>query len=58
MMINVVTYAVLEFLSGLAPNLFIFLILRALFGIAMGGEWGISAALTMECGPERHGIDL
>lgn len=57
-MINVVTYAVLEFSSGLAPNLFIFLILRALFGIAMGGEWGISAALTMECGPERRGIDL
>ena len=51
MMINVLCYAVLAFLSAFSPSLIVFLILRALFGIAMGGEWGVGASLTMESIP-------
>jgi MFS family permease len=51
MMIDVGIYSALEFLSGFAPNLTVLLVLRALFGIAMGGEWGVGAALTMETVP-------
>lgn len=53
MMVNVALYSVLELLSGFAPSLAVLLVLRALFGIAMGGEWGIGAALTMESVPTR-----
>jgi SHS family lactate transporter-like MFS transporter len=53
LMISVLGYSVLEFLSGLAPTLTSFLVLRALFGIAMGGEWGIGSSLTMETIPRR-----
>lgn len=48
---NVLTFSVLECATGFAPTLTAFLILRALFGIAMGGEWGIGASLTMESIP-------
>ncbi len=48
---NVLAYSVLEALSGFAPNLPCFLVLRALFGFAMGGEWGVGASLTMESIP-------
>jgi SHS family lactate transporter-like MFS transporter len=48
---NVLTFSVLECASGFAPTLTAFLVLRALFGIAMGGEWGIGASLTMESIP-------
>jgi SHS family lactate transporter-like MFS transporter len=40
-------------LSGFAPNYTTFLILRALFGIGMGGEWGVGASLVMEKVPPR-----
>ena len=53
MMANVLCYAVLELLSGFAPNFTIFLILRGLYGIAMGGEWGVGASLVMESIPSR-----
>ena len=53
MMANVLLYAVLELLSGFAPNFTIFLILRALYGVAMGGEWGVGASLVMESIPQR-----
>jgi MFS transporter, SHS family, lactate transporter len=53
LMISVLSYSVLELLSGLAPNLISFLVLRALFGIAMGGEWGIGSSLTMETIPPK-----
>ncbi len=53
LMISVLCYSVLELLSGLAPTLLTFLILRALFGIAMGGEWGIGSSLTMETIPAK-----
>jgi MFS transporter, SHS family, lactate transporter len=48
---NVLLFSVLECASGFAPSLTVFLVLRALFGIAMGGEWGIGASLTMESIP-------
>ena len=51
LMASVLAYSVLELASGFAPSLTIFLILRALFGVAMGGEWGIGASLTMESIP-------
>jgi SHS family lactate transporter-like MFS transporter len=53
LMIDLVFYSVIEVLSGLAPNYTTFLILRALFGIGMGGEWGVGASLAMEKVPPR-----
>ena len=53
MMVNVLCYAVLELLSGFAPSFTVFLILRALYGVAMGGEWGVGASLAMESIPAR-----
>src|SRR5258708_2476434 len=48
LMLDVGLYAGFAFVSAFSPNLAIFLLLRALFGIAMGGEWGVGASLTME----------
>jgi SHS family lactate transporter-like MFS transporter len=53
LMINVLCYSLLEFFSGLAPTLTVFLVLRALYGVAMGGEWGVGASLTMESIPAK-----
>ena len=53
LMANVLAYSVLAFASGFAPSLTVLLILRALYGIAMGGEWGVGASLTMETIPAR-----
>ena len=48
LMVDVLLYSIIEFASGFAPSLTILLVLRAIFGIAMGGEWGVGASLTME----------
>jgi SHS family lactate transporter-like MFS transporter len=48
---NILAYSVLEMASGFAPNMTTLLIVRALFGVAMGGEWGVGSALTMETIP-------
>ncbi len=53
LMLNVVFYATISVLSGLAPSYRVFIILRLLFGIGMGGEWGVGASLTMESVPVR-----
>jgi SHS family lactate transporter-like MFS transporter len=53
LMLALVFYSVVEVASGLAPNYTTFLILRALFGIGMGGEWGVGASLAMEKAPQR-----
>src|SRR2546421_1889030 len=53
MMIDLIFFSIIEVLSGLAPNYTTFLILRALFGIGMGGEWGVGASLAMEKVPPR-----
>jgi SHS family lactate transporter-like MFS transporter len=57
MMINIVFFAVMSALSGLAPTFTTFLILRMLFGIGMGGQWGVSASLAMESvSPKWRGV--
>ncbi len=53
LLVNVLLYSLIELLSGFAPNLTTFLVLRALFGIAMGGEWGLGASLALESTPVR-----
>ncbi len=53
MMANLVFYSLMEVFSGLAPNYAVFLVCRALFGIGMGGEWGVGASLAMEKAPAR-----
>src|SRR5712692_3107385 len=53
LMIDLVFYSIVEVLSGLAPNYWTFMVLRALFGIGMGGEWGVGASLAMEKVPPR-----
>ena len=57
LMFNVLSYSALAFASAFAPNFTVFLILRGLFGIAMGGEWGVGSSLTMETvRPDSRGI--
>jgi SHS family lactate transporter-like MFS transporter len=53
LMVDVLLYSVIEFASGFAPSLTVLLVLRAIFGIAMGGEWGVGASLTMESIPSH-----
>ncbi len=54
LMIDLVFYSVIEVLTGLAPSYASFLVLRALFGIGMGAEWGVGASLVMEKVPPRY----
>src|SRR5689334_7117139 len=57
LMIDLVFYSVIEVLTGLAPNYTTFLVLRALFGIGMGAEWGVGASLVMEkISPRYRGV--
>jgi SHS family lactate transporter-like MFS transporter len=51
LMINIGFFAVAEVLTGLAPNYTMLLIVRALFGVVMGGQWGVGASLVMEKAP-------
>src|SRR5579864_8572700 len=51
LMVDIIAYSVFELSSAFAPSLKIFLITRALFEIAMGGEWGVGAALAFETLP-------
>ena len=51
LMIDIIAYSVFELASAFAPSLKVFLVMRALFGIAMGGEWGVGAALAFETLP-------
>lgn len=53
LMANVIFYSVLELLCGFSQDYIMFLILRTLFGIGMGGEWGVGASLAMESVPQR-----
>src|SRR2546423_2053898 len=57
LMIVLVFYSVIEVLTGLAPNYATFMVLRALFGIGMGAQWGVGASLSMEkVPPGRRGV--
>ncbi|MGH8014440.1 MAG: MFS transporter [Candidatus Binataceae bacterium] len=53
LMIDVLFYSVVEVLSGLAPSYGWFLFLRALYGVGMGGEWGVGASIAMEAVSSR-----
>ena len=57
LMVDVAFYSVVGFLCAFAPNFTVLIILRLLYGIGMGGEWGLGAALAMEKIPaERRGF--
>jgi MFS transporter, SHS family, lactate transporter len=51
LMVDIIAYSVFELASAFAPSLKVFIVMRALFGIAMGGEWGVGAALAFETLP-------
>ncbi|WP_035350776.1 MFS transporter [Edaphobacter aggregans] len=51
LILNIVCFSVFELASAFAPSLTTFLVCRAMFGIAMGGEWGVGAALALESLP-------
>src|SRR4051812_21252238 len=53
LMADVIFFSAVELLCGFAPNYATFLILRTLYGIGMGGEWGVGASLAMESAPAR-----
>ncbi|PYX29986.1 MAG: MFS transporter [Acidobacteria bacterium] len=53
LMVDIIAYSVFELASAFAPSLKVFLVMRALFGIAMGGEWGVGAALAFETLPTK-----
>jgi SHS family lactate transporter-like MFS transporter len=53
MLIDLIFYSVVEVATGFAHSFTVFLVLRALFGIGMGGEWGVGASLVMEKVPPR-----
>jgi MFS transporter, SHS family, lactate transporter len=54
LMLNVIAFSGFELASAFAPTLHSFLICRALFGIAMGGVWGVGAALALETLPPTN----
>jgi SHS family lactate transporter-like MFS transporter len=57
LMVDVIFYSTVGFLCAFAPNFTVLVILRLLYGIGMGGEWGLGAALAMEKVPvERRGF--
>ena len=51
LMIDIVFYSLMELLTAFSPNYTTLLIFRALYGIGMGGEWGLGASLAMETLP-------
>lgn len=53
LMLNIVFFSVFELLSAAAPSLSVFLLLRVLYGVAMGGIWGVASSLAMETIPDR-----
>jgi MFS transporter, SHS family, lactate transporter len=53
LMLDVVFYSIIEVLSGFANSYRVFFFLRLLYGIGMGGEWGVGASLAMESVPAR-----
>ena len=53
LMFNILSFSVIELACAFAPSLNVLLVLRALFGVAMGGEWGVGAALAFETLPKE-----
>jgi SHS family lactate transporter-like MFS transporter len=57
LMLDILCYSIIGAAAAFSPNLTVFLILRALFGVAMGGEWGLGASLAMESiPPQTRGV--
>jgi len=54
LMLNVASYSAVQLVTAFAPSLTALLVLRALFGFAMGGEWGVGAALALETLPAKN----
>jgi MFS transporter, SHS family, lactate transporter len=54
LMVDIALYSIIELATAFSPNLTVFIILRAIFGIAMGGEWGLGSALAMEALPPKN----
>src|SRR5258707_4664690 len=53
LMLDIIFYSLMELLTAFSPNYTVLLIFRALYGIGMGGEWGLGASLTMETLPTQ-----
>lgn len=53
LMVDIAFYSLIELATAFSPNLTVFIVLRAIYGVAMGGEWGIGAALAMEALPAK-----
>jgi MFS transporter, SHS family, lactate transporter len=53
LILNILSFSVIELACAFAPSMSVLLLLRALFGIAMGGEWGVGAALAFETLPAK-----
>src|SRR5579862_9091909 len=53
MMLDLIFFSVIEVATAFAPNYTSFMVLRALFGISMGGEWGVGSSLALEKVPAR-----
>src|SRR5690348_15912803 len=58
LMASILLYSAMEFATAFSPSLYVFIVLRALYGVAMGGEWGMGASLAFETVPVRsRGLD-
>src|SRR3954467_4801831 len=53
LILNILLYSLFGFATAFAPTLSLFLIARGLFGVAMGGIWGIGASLAFESIPSK-----
>ncbi len=53
LMVNILCFSIFELLTAVAPSLAVFLVLRVIYGIAMGGVWGVASSLAMETIPDR-----
>ncbi|MEJ5114984.1 MFS transporter [Erwinia billingiae] len=53
LMVNILMFSIFELLSAWSPTLGTFLAFRVIYGIAMGGVWGVASSLAMETIPDR-----
>ena len=54
MVVNLCLFAVVELATAFAPSFAAFLAIRAVFGVVMGGQWGVGVSLAMEEVPTRY----